>query len=243
LYIYDFNRTTGQLSNFRSLIFDPNGNFFSTVEFSSNSRFLYLTNEDSLFQVDLYEENLEDGLMLINVHDGVQDPFSTSYFTSVLGPDCKIYIRPGSGSNSMSIINKPNEKGLACDFVERGLRLPRVSSTGSFPNFPRFRVDEDQVCDPTISTFLGEGVYIRKELAIYPNPVSDQLNIIIPDNLSGYIYVYDMLGREIISPRITDDQKLIQLDVSNIQSGYYTIEFVPSKAVGNFLYNEVFLKN
>lgn len=243
LYVYDFDRSSGQLSSFQSLLFDINAQLFSSVEFSPNSRYLYLTNMDSLFQVDLYEESLKDGLMLINVHDGLQDPFSTRYFTSILAPDCKIYIRPGSGSYSMHVINKPNEKGLACDFVERGLKLPRISARGGFPNFPRFRVDEDEVCDPTITTFLGEDIFIRKELNAFPNPTRDIIRVSIPNNLTGYIYVYDMMGREVIAPQFTEGLAQITLLISHLSSGYYTMEFVPNKLKENILFNKVIYKN
>jgi hypothetical protein len=243
LYIYDFDRNTGHFSNFKSLNFTPETAIISSVEFSPNSRFVYLSVIDSLFQVDLNEKNLKDGLMLIDVNDGVQDPFSTSFFLSTIGPDCKIYIRPGSGSYSMHVINKPNEKGLACDFVERGLKLPRISARGGFPNFPRFRVDEDEVCDPSISTFLGEDVYIRKELKAYPSPTHDLISIVFPDNLTGYVYVFDMLGQEVIAPTYTEGLSQFTLSLSHLASGYYTVEFIPKNLNSNMLYNQVIYKN
>ena len=226
LNVFDFDRETGVLNNKRSLALKDELKF-SSVEFSPNSRFVYLSNTDTLFQVDLWEQNLEDGKILIDIYDGVPDPFATTFFLSTLAPDCKIYIRPGSGSNIMHVINKPNEKGLACDFVERGLRLPQVSSTGGFPNFPRYRVDEAEKCDSSITTMFGELVYYRRELTLFPNPTSDVFNIRIPDNEKGTLFFFDLHGQEVLSRRPVDRGAIIMQDVSSWPVGTYNIEFIP----------------
>ena len=111
LILYDFDRETGEFSNYRTFDFVPyEGNRFTSAEFSSNSRFLYLSNVDSLWQVDLWEEDLNDGKVLIDVYDGVLDPNFNGFISSALAPDCKIYIRTTSSSYSMHVINNPNEK-------------------------------------------------------------------------------------------------------------------------------------
>jgi len=86
---------------------------------------------------------------------------------------------PSSSSDSYHVINKPNEKGTACDFVQRGIQLPFTSSIANLPNFPKFRVDEEEKCDPTIGTVFGEDVYYRRELSIFPNPAKTNISICI----------------------------------------------------------------
>ena len=87
-----------------------------------------------------------------------------------LAPDCRIYMNSLNGSFSYHVINKPNEKGEACDFVQQGIKLPAASSVGTLPNFPRFRVDEEDKCDPTITSVFGDNIYWRRDLVTYPNP-------------------------------------------------------------------------
>jgi WD40 repeat protein len=133
LFLYDFDRNTGDLSNLRQLTLKTNtpaAGFFSSVEFSPNSRFLYVGVRDSLWQVDTYEQDLKEGTELIDVWDGTQDPFATTFTIMAMAPNCKIYMASGSSTNTYHVINKPNEKGLACDFVQRGIRLPHTSSLG-----------------------------------------------------------------------------------------------------------------
>ena len=229
LWIYDFDRVTGEFSNFKSLDFTPPENVkFASVEFSPNSRFVYLSATDSLYQVDLWEDDLEDGTILIDTYDGVQDPFATTFFVSALAPDCKIYIRPGSSSNIMHVIHEPDEKGLACNFVERGLRLPQPSSTGSYPNFPRWRVDEEDKCDPTITSIFGDHVYYRRDLSVYPNPVRDVLTMEIPEGKDGKIVVLDIQGQVVWSDSDLDSYTdKVQIDLSGLAVGSYSVEFIP----------------
>ena len=243
LYLYDFDRATASFSNFRVLETPPTEELiFGGLEFSPNSEYLYLTNRDTLFQVDLSYNNLKDGLEVIDTYDGVQDPFSTTFAFCALGPDCKIYIRTTNGTRSFHIINRPNEKGLACDFVERGLRLPEISSTGSFPNNPRFRVDEDAPCDPTISTFLGPDIMLRREIQINPNPVSSILTVHLPKGIKGKLEIVNALGHSVLQSMYVDGlTDLKTVDVSALPSGYYLIRIDPQEKT-QYFYDAKFIK-
>ena len=244
LNIYDFDRETGEFSNLRILEFsDPNEAIFNGLEFSPNSELLYLTNLDTLFQVDLITTHLRDGLKVIDVYDGVLDPFHTSFAMCALGPDCRIYIRPLSSTNVFHVVNKPNERGTACNFVERGIRLPQGSSTGSFPNHPRFRVDDDEPCDPDISSFFGPDVLYRKELNVYPNPADEIVNIDNPLTSDGHLIVTDLSGKKMLPEiKVNSYDSRYQLDISSLATGKYIVEFKPLNAREKFYFNTVFLK-
>jgi hypothetical protein len=226
LLLYDFDRQDGALSNVRKLAVPiPEDAAFGTCEWSSNSRFLYLATADSLWQVEVAFDNLEDGKVFIAEYNGVRDPFSTSFFVSTLGPDCRIYIRPGSSSNSFHVIHKPNEKGVACDLVQQGIKLPEISSTGSFPNFPRFRVDDDEKCDPSLLTVLGETVYWRRDLKVFPNPASEYVWVELPEAIRGDIFILGMEGQLTMNRESVFGK--IEVDINGITAGVYSVEFVP----------------
>ena len=228
LLLYDFDRVTGQFSNVKKIPFDrPDNATFSTCEWSSDSRFLYLATSDSLWQVEVAYDNLEDGRVFIAEHNGVLDPISTRFFTSTLGPDCRIYIRPGSSTNSFHVINHPNEKGVACDLVQQGIRLPVTSEVGSFPNFPRFRVDEEDKCDPSLVSAFGEVVYYRRDLITYPNPVRDNLTIELPEGIGdGHIYVLDMQGQMVHSQEVSVLKGSLQMSMGQLPVGMYSVEYL-----------------
>jgi len=172
------------LHNLRQLelakVFPPNV-IFSSVEWSSKSRFLYIAIDDELWQVDTWEADLENGKVLLDRWNGVQDPFSTTFFLMALASDCKIYMCSGSSTNTYHVINKPNERGTECDFVQQGIRLPFVSASATMPNFPRFRVDEDDKCDPLITSIFGDDIYYQRDMTVYPNPVRDVLTVEIAE--------------------------------------------------------------
>ena len=235
LHLYDFDRETGQLSNVKTTEgYMPISALFATCEWSPDSRFLYLIQRDSVWQLDTYEEEINDGLEFIAEYNGVGDPLSTAFYFSALGPDCRIYIRPGNGSNSFHVIHKPNEKGVACDLVQQGIKLPYISATGSFPNFPRFRVDEEEKCDPSIVSIAGEAVWWRRDLSVFPNPASGYVTVKVPESKKGKLYILNMNGQIVCHQDGTSQEE--KIEVSQLTAGTYSVEFVPEKNKERVIY-------
>ena len=127
----------------------------------------------------------------------------------------------------MHIIHKPDEPGLACDFVEQGIRLPATTSAGSFPNFPRFRVDEEDKCDPSIVSIVGETVWWRRDLTAYPSPASEYVTVELPEDTGGLLYMLDMQGQIVL--RQSDARSQQRLDISGLPPGIYSVEFIPEQ--------------
>ena len=232
LHLYDFDRETGAFSNRRYLLIEDFPDEIargSAVEWSPDSRFIYITIQDQLWQVDTWETELEDGLELIDTWNGGGDPFPNQFFLMNLAPDCKIYMCGFSSASTYHVINNPNAKGQDCDFVQQGIRLPHVSASATMPNFPRYRVDEEDKCDPTITSIFGEDIYWRKDLVTYPNPVVDQLTIELPDGEKGRLYVFDTAGQLLWQSKETYTGSEVQLDMSGYATGTYSVEFVPEE--------------
>lgn len=245
LLLFDFDRETGYLSNLKKLTLKtntPNAGYVSSVEFSPNSRFAFIAVQDSLWQVDTYENDLIDGLELIDVWDGTQDPFATTFTLMALAPNCKIYMASGSSTNTYHVINNPNEKGKACDFVQRGIKLPYTSSFGNMPNLPRFRVDDEEKCDPTITSVFGQDVFYRRDLSIYPNPVRDIVTVEVPDGQKGHLYLFHMQGQLIWEAKSQGFQTKYQFDLGHIPSGIYSMEFVPDDNKERLLWTSQLVK-
>ncbi len=201
---------------------------FSSVEWSPNSRFIYCASSEKLHQVDTWEKNIQDGVRHIDNYNGTLDPFSTRLFLMAQAPDCKIYMTPASGSYSLHVINKPDELGKACDFIQNGIKLPN-SNSGTLPNFPRFRVDEADKCDPTISSIFGESVCFRRKLDIFPSPSTGTYQVRMPDEANdGLLMVTDIQGKVILKLEIQNFQHIREIDISDQPSGRYNIEYYPN---------------
>ena len=243
LQLYDFDRATAELSNHRMIPWEmPEGAWAVSLSFSPNSRFIYLMDQRRMFQLDTWETNLEDGLVFIDEWDGTFNPFHTTFFISALAPDCKIYVRPGSSANSWSIIHNPDEKGIACNFVQNDLQMLYTSGLGNMPNFPRFRVDDEEKCDSTITLVNGVDIFWRRDLDVYPNPSSDYVDVIIPDDIGGgTLYIITPQGQMVKSVSFGREGE-VRIDVSELNSGIYNFEMLPDDNGATLIYTAKVIK-
>lgn len=214
--IFDFDRCTGDINLRDTLQFKVDTVASGTVfkawsgvlgcTISSNSRFLYTSNYLGIKQFDLQADSISKTQVqvgnMINSYDEFQKPIPLQYFAffyGQLGPDGKIYIFDAFNQH---IINKPDEKGLACDFCS----LPSCFGINKFlgiPYYPNYRLGaiKGSACD-TILSSVAKQVKDKYNLKFYPNPSSSyvQVEITLPyydQNHLPVLQLYDMLGREV----------------------------------------------
>lgn len=244
LLIYDFDRSTGRLTLTDHVVpIDTTGAYiFSSVEWSPNSRYIYTVINWYLYQVDTRETDPAKKVRLIDTYNGTKDPYSTDFFLMAQGPDCRIYLTPGAGTYSIHVINKPDEPGKACDFVQNGIKLPN-SNGGTLPNFPRFRVDEAEKCNPGITSVFGHEVYYRRDLEAYPNPATDHITIRLPVTVtSGRLVVADVYGRPLIEESFGHTGPPGRVDVSHLPPASYHIEIYPDDNPDRIYYGTQIVK-
>src|SRR5690606_30698842 len=208
LMVMDFDRETGQLSNVQFLSVIPGGVYFGGT-FSPNGRFIYLSDHTKLYQVDTWDESLS--LDLVAEWDGYEyEGWRVLFGMMQTGPDCRIYVSSVSCLPLVHIIMHPDEKGEACNVVQRALELK--SSNCGFPHFPNFRLGTSEpYCDPDKVVITGTHTIINNEttLKIFPNP-SSRVFRIISDEVMSSVGVYDSHGQKIVH-QITDSH---QADIS-----------------------------
>ncbi|HEY6170621.1 MAG TPA: T9SS type A sorting domain-containing protein [Candidatus Kapabacteria bacterium] len=61
----------------------------------------------------------------------------------------------------------------------------------------------------------------QNSLTLYPNPAQTVVNIEAPDKANAIVHLFDMLGREVRSGKLSDEGKLT-LEVSDLTNGIYT---------------------
>lgn len=150
VYLFDFDRCTGLLSNFRK---DSIGcldqNLCSTngCSFSPNSRYLYVNSYRRIWQYDTYSADLAASRIEVAVNDEYGAPIQSWFFMNQLAPDNKIYIGTFNGTKALHYIDQPDAEGLACNVVQHGLQLPTYNI--SIPNFPNYDLGalEGSGCD------------------------------------------------------------------------------------------------
>ncbi len=203
MYVYDFDRCTGSLNNEKIIENKSKGGLATTgVCVSPNNRFLYQNFSDTLYQFDFQAIDLEKSRMLIDTFDGFYDgAFPVTFYLMERGYDGRIFMAT-KGTKYLHYINKPNEKGMACDFKQHGIMLTTYSA--NMPNQPNYRLGSSSVICTTATEDVS-GMPLR----IYPNPAQDVLHIEsetgeaiqhieVCNSIGEVVYVADNQGVEIL---------------------------------------------
>jgi len=134
VWIYDFDNSSGTLSNPSNLL--PNSGPYG-LEFSPDSSKLYVSNDSSVIQFDLFSPSPSNSLAFIHTNSFNPLQNRVPFIGALqLGPDGRIYIANTDDYNSLDVINEPNEVGVNSDYVQNGLALaPGTSAVIGLPPF------------------------------------------------------------------------------------------------------------
>ncbi|NNK68885.1 MAG: T9SS type B sorting domain-containing protein [Flavobacteriaceae bacterium] len=145
VYLYDFDSSTGVVSNQQELVINTPSPSAYGVEFSPSNRFLYVHSSNN---APAQGNNPQDHLSTLTQFDLQAADIQASEFTVdqrqlyrgglQLGPDGKIYRALSStytnGIPFLGVINNPNELGAACNYEHQAVDLfPNTSSQGLPP--------------------------------------------------------------------------------------------------------------
>jgi len=199
--VMDFDRCTGKFSNPRVIQFNGHPDQCGTgVAFSPDSRYLYVSLCDTLYQYDMRVEDFNSTRMTVAQFDGVVDTsgLKSPYFsTMLLAPDDKIYMNFGTSSKALHVIHHPNQRGTACDFQKWGLDLPTLHH-GQMPNLPNFRLG---AIDPPCGSGACDTLPVTETFTLFPNPATDYVVVSNKKSeMAGVLtfQLYDALGRRLI---------------------------------------------
>lgn len=227
--IYDFDRCSGTLSNTLYVpipVFGDSTWIGNGVSISPNNRFLYVGATGYVFQYDLWAADIAGSIDTVAIYDGYRAPFNTLFHTMQLGPDGKIYESCGNSARVYHVIERPNEKGDSCLFMQHSIHLP-TSSLG-VPNFPNYRLGAlpGSPCDTL--TGLNEIERAEKErlLRVFPNPATDFVTIDygFTDWSKGEVNleIANELGQIVYSQNPPMYSGFQKIDVSQFSTGIYT---------------------
>ena len=231
LFMADFDRCTGELSNPKVYTIpidssgtpqlDVNGYRDSLVCggcFSPNGNYFYITRRYNIYQFEYNEP--DSSLAWYHVKQGMDTTWGNFeyYFSLQLGIDNRIYIGKEGGSfKQLSVIDKPDEKGVACSFCRKCLRIDNgAGGSSTLSNIPDFNLgaDSSKPCYPLHNYELQITNY---ELEVYPNPSSEKFYIKCK-NSNSKKDLFNSVGQLIISTKESE------IDVSRLPSGLYFIK-------------------
>ena len=248
VYLFDFDRTTGKLSNdkFLKIIGKKNDASFGCA-FSSNNRFLYLARDTFIYQYDMEANNIFASQTITGQWDLKGDGynFSTSFNNLMLGPDCRIYGTTIATTRYMHVINKPNLKGKNCEVFQRGLKMPTHIAWG-VPNYPNFRLgasgDNFAPCDSTKVLMFNTATEDSPQDAahpvvnVYPNPTSQDVNVDIHGINQSYTQgtwqLHSGTGQVVASYPVLSGHSEYQFSLPDLPNGLYVWRLVLDGRVG-----------
>lgn len=234
LEVFDFNSSTGSVSNVLSLRI-PNDNFsVYGVEFSNDGSKLYITGApvSGMIEYFIYQYDLSAG-------GGNKDSINTSrnliakpplgivgFRGLQIGPDNKIYLVSYSNNTSLSVINNPNIFGVGCNYQNEQVSLAGNNGSYSLPSFIAGYNYSNTIANCNIASFTGEVQSVSPR--IYPNPFSNQLTFALVGNKQTTVSLYNFIGQQVLQQTLTSTTTINTVQLAD---GIYFYELRDNKGV------------
>jgi len=230
LRIFDFDRCTGEFSNPLHIpIQDIADTLLSTsVAFSSSGRYLYLSSNDYVYQLDMEADDITASRTTVAVYDGFLDEGLTTKFGQMeLGPDGKIYMACPAGRSALHVIEYPDSAGVACQVNQHKFYDTSVAFSGGLPNFPNFRLGP---VDPPCELVSTVDVPSLISFEMYPNPADEVVLVEMEDLSGGWSFqLYNAQGQLMQSGKIRD--RITAISTLSYSTGLYVMQFRSEKGV------------
>lgn len=244
--IYDFDRCTGDLSNWLELGSPPyntgtSGWVYYGCCFSPDGNRFYLTrlNQTGNSYTNLCQYTLNAvNPQLTRTDIVLQGDYTLAQLE--LAPDYKIYIAGAidyGGLDSayyyLSVINNPNDSALACSLDLFSFYLGGHQAHFGLPNMPNYNLGAlpDSPCDTLVGIGIKELQQEKNIIRISSNPSNGIFQLISQTPNKKTITVFDLNGRKIFQTK-TNEEK-ISVDLTNQPKGIYFIQVVTDVGVLN----------
>ena len=214
--VYDFDNSTGTVSNPVTLATFATIPAAYAAEFSPDNSKLYVTsyNQSHIYQFDLSVAN--SAATMTNIANG-----NFTRCGLLTGRDYKLYVGM-SNTNYLSVINTPNFAGAACNYQNNAVNLGQGHTCRlGLPN------SIDFICETegkSTSVFESE---LLSELEVFPNPVTDEFAIYGLQFTVSEIEIYNLLGEKVYSqqPQVANlKSQTLSVDVTRLKSGVYFVK-------------------
>ena len=165
LGLFDFDKSTGQLSNYVAL---AEGGAPYGVEFSPDGNILYATKNLEVLQYDL---TAGSGAAIYATRTVVATIASGSYLRSIqIGTNGKLYIAIAHLKKKLGVINNPDVLGLGCNTDVGGFNISNQGvwcrSVAGLPNFPQM----------TSKNFMNHMDYCLGQVTSFSSTVANTLS-------------------------------------------------------------------
>ena len=163
--IYDFDRCTGELSNYINAgeqVFTEHNGYFG-CSFSANGQVLYVSpiyySSKNIYQYDLTSSNVKGTKQIIYSYPDTGAFQYLQLGEHKLGPDGKIYLAKGNGftginsdtyyTHHIDVILNPDQLGVSCNLSLANFDLGNGRTISGLPNMPNYNLGPvvGSICD------------------------------------------------------------------------------------------------
>lgn len=223
--VMDFDRCTGEFSN--PISWKLPNTYGDGCIFSPNSRFLYVIQQENLYQYDMSASNISNSLIKVDTFDGAGSWFAFP----ALAPDGKIYVGAWNAAKELNVINNPDSLGKACNFSQHSFSLPFYNfCTPYYPNYDLGELKGSH-CDSL--TEIGRLGGFKFKMSIFPNPTTSWVNIEYESTQNLQCGIYEITGKLITHFMLYPYFKSRMFDMSGLNEGIYLLKVMNKKGVSS----------
>ncbi|MFC5271362.1 T9SS type A sorting domain-containing protein [Adhaeribacter terreus] len=232
--LYDFDNSTGVLSNLKTLNMDDG---YYALEFSPNDSILYTTSNTKLYQFHIAlptEKQIYDSRFLL--YEIPVTPTAFLFGGMQLALDSKIYLGKRN-AESLGVITYPDSLGLSCNYQHTAIFLNGRRNSSGLPNFVQSLFSDrlktpDPISNPgpadtTTTVSQNPGIYIT------PLPYTPNYKIVVQDPELKYVevYLYNDIGQVIFTRKENNLSKKFttELDLSRYARSIYFVVVLTNK--------------
>ena len=245
--LLDFDRCTGVFSNpvIVSGVRLVGSAVTASSAFSPNEEVIYVCQNDTtcyLFQYDLTAPNIAASKETLTV---VNSPY---YYSGMLrlAPDDKIYwsgfwqngiiytypyadTMYNQQNMNLSVINDPNVIGSGCNLSMNSFFLNSKRTYYGLPNNPDYELGAEvgSICD-SLSNGLDHLTPLEDFIIVYPNPFTNELNLLSKYPIRTKLILRNALGQEIFRKTIGEKESI---NLSSLSDGIYFLELISEKGI------------
>ena len=234
LDIFDFDRCSGNLSNWQNI--NPTGESYYGCSFSPSEKKLYASTYPLALPSKLFQFNL-DSVNIINTKTLLHIMVSNYLFGGhLLAPNGKIYVTNSYWSipntiysiynMNLTVINDPDSVGLNCNVLPYSFSLGGRRCFFGLPNMINYRLGA--VIDSCNTTSINSIFNNPHNIAVHPNPFTTEISITTQqqDINKALLIIKNILGQTIFNEQQNNLRNTYTktIDLSFLPEGIYFLD-------------------
>jgi hypothetical protein len=225
LNLFSFDRCTGIFALDTVINYSDSTLGYGTM-FSPDSKYLYFSTSQHIYQVDTDTSNVAATYQVVAVNDTFFSTggINTNFYLMYLAANGKIYLTSTSSVLDLHEMDYPDSGGVACHVNLHNIHL-NCLNTGTVPNHPNYYLGR-KIGSPCDSLTSIQEVEHNFHFKIFPDPSNGNFNIsyLLPQNKEGNLEILDVTGKILYQQKLPMWSTLQNISLPKIANGVYLVK-------------------